>query len=406
VSDFDLETFEVEIERSDETVRYRDGFESYRLTSNYMTPTDAWEFTVFSDDNPFELRRRWRPLQPVKLYISGNLQVIGRIDGIEGVGDGGTKLRVWGRDYLADLVDATVDPQFQVKKGQDIGAVFEELFAPFGIKTILGSFNLTRDLLTGKRPYFGEPERSFRAAQLDDFKAEDNQGVMEFAMKIASRHGFTILPGGTRDSIVIDRPNYLQAPLLELSRPGNIISASARRDYSSVPTVTIARGRGGDASGGAKGEFPTFDKSGGAPSSIGSVPEVQRTITAENNIIAVRETRWDPKKPDRTIYGFDPPLYRPLFYRDRDARNGEQLDYSVRKMIAERLRDTLTYSVEMRGHTETTSGAVYAVDTIARVNDTIEDVNENLWVLERTFENMGGGPRTTMELLRPESYVL
>lgn len=404
--DLDLDQIEVEIERSDETKRYRGVFLSYRLSSNYMIPTDEWEFVVYSDSDPFMLRRIWRPLQPVKIYVSGNLQVIGRIDDIEGVGETGAALKVSGRDYLADIVDSTVDPTFQVKTGQDIGSVLLELLKPWGITTILGSFNLTRNILTGKRPYFGDPERSFQAASLQDFKAEENQGVFEFIMKILARHGFMLLPGGTRDSVVVDAPNYLQDPSYSLTRPGNIISAPARRSYRNVPTVTMARGRGGDASSGSKNEFATFDKSRNAPSSIGLVPEVQRCITADNDVIAVRETRYDPKRGDNTVYGFNPPVYKPLFYRDKDARDQAQLERSVRKMIAERLRDTLTYPVTVRGHKDPETGTAYAVDTIGNVSDTVEDVQEKLWCMDRVFVNDGSGPKTELQMLRPESYVL
>src|SRR6478736_8834788 len=94
-SDLDRDTFEVEIEGQAD--RYRGIFQSYRISSNYMTPTDSFEFVVYSEEDQYNLRRIWRPLQPVRLFIDGACQLVGRIDGIEGVPSAGSALRVFGR---------------------------------------------------------------------------------------------------------------------------------------------------------------------------------------------------------------------------------------------------------------------------------------------------------------------
>lgn len=381
---------------------------SYRINTRYTTPTDEWDFTVYSEDDPRSLRRRFRPLQPVKLYIAGNQQVIGRIDDIEGDGESGAALKVSGRDYLADVVDGTVDPQFQVKKSQDIGTFLLELLKPYGITTVFGNFNLTRNIASGRKPFTKNPAKHYKSAKLDDQKASENQGVYEFANTVIARQGFIILPAGTRDAVCVDSPNYEQAPLYTLSRPGNILTGKARRSYKDVPTVTIAHGRTGGSDPGkqspsSRKEYPTYNKSG--PSKIGGVLEVQKTITSDDGIIVVRENYFDPKARQTTVFGFDFPVYKPLFYRDRDSRNDEQLDNSVKRVIAEKLRDTLVYTCTVRGHVEPKSGATWAVDTIANVHDEIEDVDEPLWIAERTFLNDGSGPLTELGLVRPDSYV-
>ena len=52
------------------------------------------------------------------------------------------------------------------------------------------------------------------------------------------------------------------------------------------------------------------------------------------------------------------------------------------------------------------AGATWAVDTIAQVEDGIEDVNEPLWIQQRTFANDGSGPTTRLVLIRPDSLAL
>lgn len=383
---------------------------SYKINTQYTTLTDAWEFVVFSEEDPRGLRRRWRPLQPVKLYIAGRQQLVGRIDGTEGIGDSGSMLRVFGRDYLADIVDANVDPSFQIKKGQDLGAFLLELLKPWGITTVFGDFNLTRNVMSGRKPFTKKPARHYKSARLEDTKAQENQGLAEFANTIVARLGFTIQPAGTRDAICVDSPNYEQAPLYSLSGAGNVIRGTghARRDYSGVPTVTLARGRGGGSDAGKHSssmwrEYPTFDRSG--PNKIGGVREVQRNITSDEGVVVVREKRFDPNSRKVEAFGFEFPVYKPLFYRDRDSRNQEQIDYSVRRMMAEKLRETLVYTCSVRGHIDPVSGAVWSPDTMANVLDEIEDVDEPLWIPERTLMNDGSGPKTDLVLVRPDAYV-
>lgn len=408
--DLDEQRLVVELEASG---IQHDKILSYSINTQYLTPTDSFSFVVYSEDDPVALRRRWRPWQPVRLHIAGRQQLIGRIDGNEGVGESGHELRVFGRDYLADIVDSTVDPQFQVKQGMDLGDFLLALLEPYGIKTILADANvgpLTRNILTGKRPFKGTPARDFRAAKLSDFKAEENQGVWELANKVVARHSFTIQPAGTRDSVMVADPNYSQDVLYGLDRPGNNMrkGGCARRDYTNVPTVTIARGRSGEAGknlGTTRNTSGTFDP-GSARSNIGLVRDVQRSITSDEGIEVVKQTRFDPKRPDPVIYGYDQPVYKPLFFRDKDARNQEQIEGAVRRILAEKLRETLTYQAEVRGHVDPVSGAIWTVDTLARVRDVVEDIDETLWISERTLENDGSGPKTSMMLVRPESFVL
>lgn len=397
MADMQEDSLSVELEETGELVST--GIVSYEIDSDYLTPTDGWSFTVYSESEPAELRRKWAPLQLVKLYLNGNLQVAGRIDGNEGSGSDGA-LSVFGRDYLAGAVGGGVDPTLAFRKGIGLGDAILDILRPWGITTVYDAGgNLTRNLLTGKQPFSGAPPRDFKSAKTDEFKASEGQGAFELAERLAARHGFTLQPaGGERSRVVLGEPEYRQAPLYRIERgtgSKNVETASARRDYSNVPTVTIAKGRG--AGEGAKGvaaiksQFPTFLQP------IGDNTEVQR-ITAGRT----QDTRLDPKKSP----GDPRKLYAPLYYQDADSRNVDQLERGVRRMVAERLRDTLTYTCTLRGHSDPDTGAVYAVDTMAEVTDTVDDVEETLWVMSCKRYNRGQGPRTDLVLIRPESFAL
>lgn len=385
----------------------------YEITSDYLTPTDAWSFTLYDDEDPQRLRRTVTPLQPVKLYIDGNLQVVGRIDGTTGEGDSRASLRVYGRDYIADLVDGGADPSIKFKKSQDIGDAILSVTQAFGVVSMGSSgFNLTRNILTGRKPFGGAPRRDVKAAKLDEFKIGYNEGAFEAINKIAARYGYTLQPMPRRDWIALCEPEYRQSPLYRLTRgsaTGNIVAGSglADRNYANVPTLTLATGRntGGQSKQSAlKKILSTFGLN--APSEVGKNPEVRRIVYSETGTAPrVLDLRWDPKL-NRGVPGNKGMLYRPLYYRDTDSRNTEQLERGVRRMISERLRHTLTYTCTVRGHTDPDSGATWAVDTIADVYDEVEDVNEPLWIKERTLRNDGSGPMTDLVLIRPHSFEL
>lgn len=100
-------------------------------------------------------------------------------------------------------------------------------------------------------------------------------------------------------------------------------------------------------------------------------------------------------------------LYRLLVFRDDDARNGEQIEKAAKRTIAERMKDTLQYRLTLKGHVDPGSGAVYALDTMIRVDDEFADLHEVLWVADRTLRySEGEGPMTDLVCWRPESFEL
>lgn len=404
--DPDEQTITVTLEATGEVISR--GIQAYRINTSFLTPTDEWSFTIYDNDDPGSLRDKFRPWQPIRISINGQDQVIGRINKLRGAGESGAGLEVSGLDYLADIVASTIDPSLQIKKEMDLGQALLAILEPWGIDTIYGDFNLTQNILSGRiHAAKGKPAREFKKGHPDELRPKDNQGVWEFMEQIVSRMGFTLQSAMLRNAIVCCVPHDLKDPRYRLSRPGNILKGSASRDWTDVPTVTMARGRSGDPNEQVKGtrhEFATF--SGDTINPIAKIPEIQRIITSDDNVEIVRQKRFDPKTKDPTVYGFSPPVYRPLFYQDRDSKSQEQLEFGVRKMVAEHLKKTLEYSCTMRGHVEPSSGEIYTIDTVVDVFDDMERVDERLWLYENTKYNDGSGPRTDLKFFRQDSYIL
>ncbi len=323
-------------------------------------------------------------------------------------------LQVGGNDFLHDLVMADLDPTVRVTSKMDLADFILEVCKPFGIKTVFGNFNLTRNIRTGKQPNIHGNTRGLHEIKTSELKPTVGMKVLEFLHRVVARHGFTIQPGGTRDSLCVTEPQYAQDPLYRFSRnadgsTGNILNGEAERDYSEVPTFVAALGRKGrDEPGGKltgmRNQLPAFGQ--GSPAELTKNSEVQSTISNEHGLSMIVEERFNPKKGPTTIYGTDFPLYRPMFYEDKDSGTQEQLDRGMRRQLAEHMKSTLTYTCSVRGHRDPESGALYAYDTIADVADEVEDVEERMWIVSRTFENQGNGPTTTLKMLRLGAYTL
>lgn len=400
-----------------------DRITEYEIEDSFLVPSDSWQVTVY-DPDPVKLRRLFRPLEPVRLYLGDRLQVIGRIDGTQGVGRGSTALRVWGRDYIADLVNPNIDPSVRVTNQMTLADALLEGLRVFGIDTIEGDVEQARAQTMGPVKYRERPAgiqsyveslqpdtramveqlpqqvvRTPITEKVPDAKPRDGEGAFEWADRLAARAGFTIQPGSSRNAIAVVAPDYRADAVFNFSRPGNIEEATARRDYGDLPTVVITSARAVTSGLEAKGQWREIRAAGDeSPASLWQTEEGRR-ILMEVGIVAAR------MRPGTSIA---PPLcYRPLYHRDDDAKTAEQLERSARRMLADRMRRTLEYRCIVTGHQDPVSGSTYAVNVMASVVDDVEDVNEILWACERRLSYQPGrGEQTELTLIRPASFVL
>lgn len=427
MSELDEHKLTVEIESTGERIQSGDAIQTYRLESDYLTPADSFQFVVYSDSDPASLRRKFRPLMRVKLYVDGALQLLGRIDSTEGTGSSGSALLVKGRDYVAELVDGGADPAIKITEDMDLGSGVMLIARPFGIRTLIGNFNLTRNLLTGRIPVVNFTPPDFKAAKLSDFTVRAGDGAFQAMDRLVSRHGFTVQQGGARDTLCIVEPMYGQEPLAELVRGENMMTGRAMRDYGDAPTVTITTGRvkaskktrdatlfGRTAGVGQSAkptsnqvlpalvQFPTFGEL--SPNELGKFEEVKETTLEPTSLL--RQVRIDPYASTMPFEPEDDTLYRPLFVEDKDSRTDEQMERVARRELARRVASCLSYRCTMRGHRELHSRAVFTVDTMWTVKDAVEDVNQRMWVKSRSLYNDGSGPRSDVELILPGAIAL
>lgn len=400
-----------------------DKVESYRISDSFMVDTDSWEVTVFDDADPAGLRRKFLPKTPVRLYYGQRLQLIGRIDATECAGESGKSLRVSGRDYIAEILNASIDKSIVITNTMTLEKALLEALRPFGISTIETNVDEVIRQKMGPQQFkqieSGEesPLKKYKAAfdidtqafidaikptitvsvseKMEEFSPDKNadEGVWEWCNKIAARFGGKMQPGSSRSAVAFVVPDYAKSPGFAFLRPGNVISATASRNWESIPTHTRLSGRKVDLTKQGKGNFKGISI---RDLPIYQIDECKRIIDAANTA---------PGRIGRTTTGNPLDWYCPVYYRDDSAKSEKQLDKSAKRVMAEQVRETLTYEVTVKGHEAPLTGAVYATNVLADVQDSIADVNETLWIMERTL-TFSGGEQTEMKLIRPASYAL
>ncbi len=390
----------------------------YRIDESFLVPTDAWQCTVYSSDAR-DLRRRFAPLRPVKIYLGDRLQLIGRIDGTRGVGGGSTALQVRGCDYMANLVRGHVDPSVRVVNTMTLADAVLEGLRVFGITTIETNVDSVRSAKMGPAQFEERPsglakyrdslnpdtqamvdllpkDKVSVTATIGDFTPQDSEGAFAWADRLCARSRLTLQPGSSREAVAIVAPDFASGVKYTLTSPGNVEVGIADRDYANLPTAVITSSRRATSTIEAKGQWREMRITGdSAPSSLWSTDEGKRILTG---IVAARLRKGDRAAP--TLH------YQPLYHKDDDARTLEQLDASTRRMLADHMRDTLVYEADMPSHRDPASGLTYAANTLAGVHDEIEDIDEPLWLVSRTITGGSGGERANLTLIRPASFAL
>lgn len=371
----------------------------WEITSNYITSTDGFSFTVYAD-NMDDLRNL--ELQPVTLSVNGAQQVVGRIDKTT-MGNNGTAVTFYGRDYIADLVECNVDPLLKIKTGDSIASAFTDAAGPVGIDTVISDDDLAmRNVRTGVSVKFKKGGRGYAKRILNEYKPHSGEGLYEFLNRLIQRFGATIQPGNARNILVITAPHYEQDPTYTLYRSmdptisgiNNVISSVADRDYSSFPTYSLFTGK-----------QVVSDSAQVACKQENDVNDLAALQNSEVAAILADSTVAGRRVPGVfTALGLGQ-LYRLLFLVDKEARTQEQVSFAATRAIADRLKSTLEYKCTVRGHIDPVSGAIWSIDTMVRVADEVCGVFEPLWIVERTLKlDPKGGATTDLVCYRPASF--
>lgn len=406
----------------------------YNIDSAYMTSTDAFSFCVYEPDID---KLRDLELQPVSIYIDGNLQFRGRVEQSE-IGRDHLAIRLQGRDYLADLVECHVDPALALSTNMTIEQAVKLAAAPIGVTKVSFDPAPWRNARLGSAVSSPLETPAFATAKLKEYKPNPGEGIFQLLSRLCVRLGCTVQPTMERDTVLIGAPDYVQESAYSVSRSrnnpqsaqNNVINAVARRDYSKFPTVVLVTGQASKTSAKTRKAVAASSDSGpsnpgvlsanaraaattsgGPPQKLAAtdVANIRETILAllpDKYIDAPNAGIWTHRiTPTSPFKGLSSVLYRLLYIRDELGKDTDQVANTAARAAAERLKDCLQYEVTFRGHSDPVTGRTFAPDTIIDVSDEICGVFERMWVERVTFSYQpGAGATTTIVCWRPGSF--
>lgn len=403
---------------------------SYRFSTNWLTPTDGFQFTIGDPDLPQGLSGKIREGMKVTLVVGGRPTCTGYIDewSIHPSRESGTQLTLSGRDVLGDVVDSGVDPVLRFTEQQTLEHVVKAVFGSFGFTKFDVDNTANRDLIAGNQYGFkvnkthvtkrgrvtkssGKPLSSYL---LHRCKPYPHEGAYEFCERLAKLYGLHISAAADGETIILGQPEFDQPARFTLTRrrgslggaANDILDGSVSKSRVNQPSIIIADGVGGNGEVG-KGRYL-----------VAMVNELIAHDTSGNIIPSVQVLVDDVKRRGgyvigvRDLDGFVSPAAlnpyprcRPLYLHDDESKDIEQLKNFVKREMATRQQQALQVHYEVAGHTQ--NGQTWAVDTIVNVDDDPGELHEDMWIMGVEFtKSRSAGTRTTLTLIRPYTLRL
>ncbi len=392
----------------------------YSFNSNFETPTDAWSFTIADDEMTDSIVRAIYPGARVELSVNGLVQGHGFIDEIAATAErnSGTEWKISGRDTLSPVVDSHIDPRVQFKPGDTLEDIIERAFDGFGFEDFYFDNEANRAVMLGK----SKPSKATKPGKkkgrggkkTNPLRPNQHEGCFAFAARIAERHGLWIWATADGTGIVVDQPEYGQAPshrLFRNSRDSNILTGGPTYSVKDQPSVIVADGVGG----GGEGQHSKLRVLCANPitgiNPDGTPTALVQSIKLQN--ADAKEVFFDTSTLARDRFSLQDPNVRqvavaagrPLYMHDESSRTIEELEAYVRREMSAKLRHYLTVPYHVEGHglyDEAGTFTPFAVDTIVEVDDQATGFRGALWCIGRTFtKSRGGGTETSLDLIMP-----
>jgi prophage tail gpP-like protein len=404
-------------------------FKEYAFSSNFLTPTDGFTFTMGDEAISKSILESIFIGQQVSLRIGGYVQAGGFIDRMpmKTSRRGGTEITITGRDWLSPAVDAHVDPDtVRFSPQQSLLDILVACFSPYGfggINQIQADDSANFNVITGqsrgtKTSKTGKPLKAF---QLHQLKPWPREGVFEFASRLSQRFGLWIWVSADGLTLFVSEPDFTQKPIYNIVHNQSectYLEGEIDPNAENQPAIIVATGFGG---GGAQGRagmkvIMVNELLGLVVTVSGSgttdIMTVGSTAPTDDNASYVQKII--QAHPDATVLPTRPALQgitrlnraqpRAIYLHDDESKTPEQLEFYVRREMALKQQGAITLKYKFERHT--LGDVPWNVNAIANVSDDALNVYGAMWVLERTFmKSRHGGTTTLVKLIVPNTLL-
>lgn len=394
-------------------------WKSYSFGNDFMNANTAWTFEV-ADDNVFNLIGKVQNGERIAVLVNGTVAATGYLDQVHvsSNNSGGTTLHLTGRDALGPMCDACMDPKFKFDGLQTPKDVLTKLSTPFGFTSVEAQHYENAAKLTGVANVLSTDEtgrtivnKAITSPMNSKFKPHPGEGIYAFCERLGRRFGYHIWAAVDGKTLIVGSPTFTSKPIYTLVHtnafpPDNVrnlvIDSEMTVDWIKQPSAIVAEGHGGG------GHFKKQTIKVLMVNELlcdSDTPELTKLKTdyKEALIIGRRSTL---KKPPFVV---TPKFNKPVFVHDDSSNNKKQLSNFVRRLMAEYQSQFLTIRYTVNRHSQLYKGqrAVWAPNTMVYVDDSVNNIHQNMWIKSRTFtKDRAGGTKTVIECILPYTLEL
>jgi prophage tail gpP-like protein len=385
----------------DVTLTLRDGtvvdtWSEYDVTIDMLSPGSAWTFSCWPSDLPRSTWQRVRAAakagEQLYLAIDGAVQLSGRIEARRsGFSDAGGRLVLTGRDLAGPAITWHAEPTLQVR-GATLEQLLVRLFEPLGVSVFIADEAAARDAQALRHRRRGG-RRAARHARIPDFRIHPGDTIWGAAKTECLQLGYMIWTGpypedGTGIGVIVAAP-------LEAGEPTYAF------EYVEDPTTGLVRAPQGSAALLLSGE------------EIIDIADVPTEVTAFTHSAAnagedtrVRSVTFNDRLVHPRIATDLVP--QPYVLHADDARTLARAGHAAEHVIARAMADAIVYEGVVQGHGQRPPGReplIYAVNHLAHIRDTYNDVNGDYLLTRVHFRGSPEGEQTTALRFVPKGLL-
>lgn len=378
---------------------------SLRTRESFTDPLGSYEF-AFSP--PRSRRREFRALlqrgKIVQLFCNGAQQASPIITSVrEKIGAHGHTFTLQCKSLLCTAHEGCVDPAIGNSLGADtrISEIVLKALKPYGFTTIGTDATGLVSAMTGAAVNGRGAPVSIEELTHKQTQAQPGEPGYAYAARIFSRAGVA-LGCDHNGELILRRPDYSQAPLYDIVQDDDRSHAGDR--FLLDPEAEVEATNDGQFS-----EYVVLGKSA-------DVYGQQSTGAADGGVITegtVRPAGCPFEKlalanvpRGRHSYSAPDAPYKPRFRLDKKARDKVKCEAIAHLMRGIHASEAWRLKCSVRGWVAA-SGAVWTVDTIARVYAQDFEIDEELWIyeVERSLDKERG-PITSLTLIPKGALLL
>ncbi len=368
-----------------------DIWNSFTLKDSFTDPLGSLTFETAPPANQYaDYKNRLAKGERVTVLVNGVAQGRFLIQTVERTisKSHGKVIRVICHTELVTPYQGHVNPDLSLKHQTDVSVeeVVLTALGPYGFNAIITDSRAHASAISGRPIGGGKAPPAFATRHArrkqNAAKAQENETAYAFCARIATRLG-CVIRCNFEGTILVGEPDYDQPA-------------------SATVVQTSSTGVPGDRFIDAVTIHDSNDEQFSECTIRGNRPD-HGTAGTNRPVARIRE---DELHPNRPSYRSPVASYKPKFLRDNNARDDDRAKAMGTFELGVRALNAYYVTGEVHGFVAET-GAIWTVDTVVRVIIEAEQVDEEMYLLERVLmQDSAGGQKTRLKLVPKGALVL